>query len=116
MQPLILNDVKERIEENDQTPGENWKSQSETIVSKALGTWHEEWHQKSLNGKNKQLEEDLQTKEDYARILHIVILHAIIAINCLKEIVIKNLHVQVVAHSIAVQVCLLPEEKIKRSH
>ena len=56
-----------------QSPGKIRKSQSETIVSKALGTWHEEYGTKDLKNDKKQLEEARDVKEDNAFVLHAII-------------------------------------------
>ena len=52
-QSLILSNTKEGVEESNPKPRENQKSQSETIVSKALGTWHEEYGTKDLKNDKK---------------------------------------------------------------
>ena len=56
-----------------QSPGKIRKSQSETIVSKALGTWHEEYGTKDLENDKKQLEEARDDKENNAFVLHAIV-------------------------------------------
>ena len=106
----VTNDNTEgNVDENDLKTRENQKSQSETIVSKALGTWHEEYGTKDLkNDKKKQLEEAFDDKEDNAFVLHAII-DKMFNKNRIKNLIL----LRSLLNFNCCTSCLLPEEKIK---